>query len=162
MSLFGPLFKSDGDLADVSNVKAYLKKELGVSLQTLQEDSIVEAIAQPENFMKKRKAALNDASDLSATAFTEAVKEFSQLGLPDETVKALALKRAQRSYDDKLEVLNIQMPGYSRAIGKVEGDRANLESRGSKEERRAIKAKAVSKYKASKKAQKQGQQLIPQ
>lgn len=131
----------------------YLQNELGWSLKQQQELSLGEAIQQPEKFLQKRK---DNIDKIFATrvqpAYERGINELKDTGLPDEVLKNLLMKRAENAYLEAMEVENLRHPGYSRALGAQEANRDRIEDRFTKDERRAIKQKAIAKYKARKRA----------
>ncbi len=167
MALFAPLFKSEaGQITAVGDVSSYLSNELGITLREKQNVSLAEAIQEPQKFIKARDTRIKEIITKNVQpAYERAIQELAPLGLPEETFKALALKRAQNEWVAAMEVDSLLHVGMDRALGAQEAVRQNIDNRYTheansnnvqgrllKEERRAIKAKAVAKYKAKKKA----------
>lgn len=168
MALFAPLFKAEaeGGITPVGDVPTYLSNELGITLREKQNVSLAEAIQKPQDFITARDARIKKIiRDNVQPAYVRAVQELAPLGLPEETFKALALKRAQNEWVASMEVDSLLHVGMDRALGAQEAKRDtidnryaheansnNVQERMFKEERRAIKAKAIAKYKAKKKA----------
>lgn len=147
---------------DNAGVK-YLKAETGYALKSQQEKAISKAIQQPEAFISDREILINNIYTTKVQpAFKRAYDELSRLGLPEDILKTMVMKRADNALQEELEVLNLQFPGYEDALGRQRASRELMEQRNfngsvqglSKADKQAIKEKAIRKYKASKKAKK--------
>ena len=152
--MLGKVFKvNEGGLVTIADVPKYLSNELGWSLKSEQERSIVNAIQNPNDFMTMRQKNINVIiSDNVSKVYEKALTEFSDMGLPSEMVKTLSMKRAQNAFNEAMEVEELRHPGYGRAIGNIESQREMKENRFDKEAKRTIKENAVAKYKAKKRA----------
>lgn len=129
MSLFA---RNVGNTIDfVGDPNTYLMNEFGWSLNSQREESIAGAIAKPDKFLSDRKVRMNRIfSDKVTPAYKKAFDELSPLGLPNEKLKYLAMRRAENAYNEELEIDNYRFPGWDRAIGKIENERDLLEDRG--------------------------------
>ena len=156
MALFGPLFKRDGlEVTATGDVDSYLKNELGWTLKEQQERSLGMAIQKPESFLDQRGREIDKIfKGQVGPAYVKAMTDLGPLGLPEETLKTLAMRRADFAYKEALEVEELRHPGYSRALGAQEAVRDQIENRYTKDDRRAIKQKAIAKYKSQRKARK--------
>ena len=154
--MLGTLFtvNAEGQMAAM-DPKQYLSNELGWTLKAKQEDSIAQAITAPEKFIQARQHNVNGIiNEQVQPVYKKALEEFTALGLPSEMIRTLAMKRAQNSFNEYMEIEELKHPGYSRAIGNMEAHRDLEENRFDKEAKRAIKEKAIAKYKAKKRASK--------
>lgn len=121
------MFKQVGAIELVADIQQYLKNELGRGADELREQSLVQAIAEPNKWMDQRTKDMNDLfkdGGVIQEAFNKAVAEYKSLNLPSEVVKAHALKRAQRAYEDALLIEEIKHPGLNQALGRYEAQRS--------------------------------------
>lgn len=176
LGIAGPLFREGDDLlpdktkalVGTAELPTYLETELGWKLRQQQEASLGLAIEKPADFLAGRKRNIDTIFNTNVkSAYERAVNELKGLGLPEETFKALVMKRADNAYQEAMEVEELRHPGYTRALGAQEANRERMENRLtaeanspgvtnqlSKAERRALKDKAIAKYKAKRKARK--------
>ena len=124
-------FEDFGLKINEANLGEYLKQELGGGLEELRSQSIVEAIASPQKYMEKRQEKLNAMyKGPIASAFNQALKEYGDLKLPSHVVEAYAMRHARKEKDQYLELLDIGLPGYEKAVGQHVADRERMENRG--------------------------------
>jgi hypothetical protein len=78
------------------------------------------------------------------------LKEYNDLGLPSETARKMAERSAQRFYEDELDLLELEMPGYSQSFQTATVDHnAKIEKNeiaGNDFDQKAYKKKIKAKY----------------
>ena len=94
------------------------------------------------------KAVADIFKEQVTPAYTKAMQDLAPLGLPEETLKGLAMRRADFAYKEALEVEELRHPGFGAAIGREHANRELMEKRFTKDEKRAV----IDKYRDKKKA----------
>lgn len=137
---------------EINNPTNFLQRELGIMLELKQEESIVKAIAKPDEFIASRKEAVDKASENAAKQTSAYLSNLLEAGIPSEKARIAALEHGRNLYNAEMAIFNLQNPGYSKAIGAHEASRANDENVRdlylTKEAKRAYKQKWLAKHKA--------------
>lgn len=160
-------FKSDasGVLEGLNDAEAnvFLNQELGINLQSKQDTSLVKAMQKPDEYITARNTALTTAVTNIHPQFVKYQKSLIAAGIPTNRAKDYALSYAENLLNAELNVWNLTNPGYEQTFAFARRNDAirNEVSNNmiaetsqltgvSKEEKRAIKQKALAKYKAQK------------
>lgn len=144
----------------------YLQKELGLILRQKQDAATIKAIAKPEDFIAERSKKIGElfgtwdantkkvinANGKVSVFFKARLDEYNALGLPSEVARKMAERSAQRFYEDELELLELEMPGYSQSFQTATVDHnAKIDKNeiaGNDFDRKAYKKKLKKKLKA--------------
>ncbi len=142
----------------------YLQKELGLVLRQKQDAATILAIKTPEKFIADRSKRIGelfgavdatgkvtDASGKVSVFFEARMKEYNDLGLPAETARKMAERSAQRFYEDELDLLELEMPGYAQSFQTAAVDHnatiAKNDIAGNEFNKKAYKKELKNKYK---------------
>jgi hypothetical protein len=147
-------------------MKGYLNQELGIALDSNREASMIRAIKNPDEYVKRRNDYVQSALEKTAATGTQYLDDLLAAGVPTETAKAMTLSYTKSVLDSQMNIYNIANPGYDnafRSANMTAGYNANIATMQtreagvqaaapmieiSKEQKRAI----IAKYKAKKKA----------
>jgi hypothetical protein len=160
----------------------WIAQELGIKLQKSKESSIMEAIQSPKDYIGRRTIAIDASVAKAGGYFAAYQKQLLDIGVPSESAKALSLKYAGDIMNAEMAVWNMENPGLEQAFRGADLNGGYLRQENnmivretatqtglpapqgltpsaapikynvSKAEKRAIKDRALAKYKAKKRA----------
>lgn len=147
------LWDVSGKAVVSANAQDYLSRNLGWSLNKNRDIKSIAALTDPKQFVIDRQTEVDTIVTKKVQPyFEERLKEFYELGLPDDVSKELALKQASRIYQDQLEMLEIGAPNaYKQAFGLGNLQRENMNAA---YDIATVEKNAVRAYKKKKRAAK--------
>jgi hypothetical protein len=98
---------------DDTNAFTYLKKELKIDLHDTQEQSLVQALKNPEKYLIERKKKLEKIAEDLSHPYQDSIDFYFKAGYPMDEAIQLADIEIKGLYDSKIRQLNTIMPGAS-------------------------------------------------
>jgi hypothetical protein len=111
---------------DTLGVSKYLERELKIKLHNNQELALVEAINTPQEYLKKRKAALEKIALDLAIPYQTAQNFYFDQGYPVAEAVRLADEEIQALYEIKARQMEVTLPGASVLLTSAM-DKQNLQ-----------------------------------
>ena len=94
-----------------------VKRELGIVQADQQYANRLMALTDPAKYYAARKAAFDGMTDEIELAYQKAFAEYAEAGLSNEDAKAQALKSAAAIRDQKMKIIELNVPSGANAVG---------------------------------------------
>lgn len=121
MSKWNNSITGELNAGEPSSIQKYLQRNLGVTLKLRQDSNTMEAIKDPTKFLATRATAINDMFAEKGEIvihFQQLMKKYSEAGLPDDICREMAMRSANRMYQEDLEYQDMLAPNsYQKAFG---------------------------------------------
>jgi hypothetical protein len=143
---------------NIGSVEEYLGRQLKLDLQRSKQESLIEAMEKPTDWLAKRNAAYDDIKKRIAGVYAIQMGKYYTAGFPVEEAQQLAENAANALLQIELRDLEMTLPGANTVFASAANTQAARESKyalaeGVAEHRKSDK-EIYKRYRAKKKAKK--------